>query len=326
MRHALAALLLIALPVVAEPWPELKLVSEHPVDGVLGGNLSGLAWCGDALWTVSDRDDGLLYRLDTSRNVWQALGVHIEVPPVPDSGLPWGLRSRTKAVSYIRGGDLDFEGVSCDAAGNRYLVSEAHAAVLQVPVAGAPNWLNISPTLVRQARGSGMLLHFNALFEGLAVNPAGDRIWLAAERERRGLLLIQRRQTTWDCNGGCVLSSEAGLEQQPAQMPDARSAPRDFAGLSFFNNKLFTLERNAFRICRRDPETARVEGCWSFAADGLADGRRYPQPFGLAEALVIDEQGAWIGLDNNDRAREDGERRPVVWRFAAPKGGWSARL
>ncbi|WP_166357917.1 esterase-like activity of phytase family protein [Pseudomonas akapageensis] len=327
MRHALAAmLLLIALPVLAEPWPELKLVSEHPVEGMRGGNLSGLAWCSNALWTISDRDDELLYRLDTSESTWKAEPIRIEVPPVPDSGLPWGLRSRTWAASFIRGGDLDFEGISCDAAGNRYIVSEAHAAVLQVPVQGAPNWLSISPTMVRQARGSGMLLHFNGLFEGIAVNPAGDRIWLAAERERRGLLMIQRRQTIWDCNGGCVLLSEAGLEQQSEQMPNPKPVARDFADLSIFNNKLFTLERNAFRICRRDLASARVERCWSFAAEGLADGRRYTQPFGLAEALVIDAQGAWIGLDNNERPREDGDKRPIVWRFAAPKGGWSAKL
>jgi hypothetical protein len=326
MRHALAALLLlIALPALAEPWPELKLASEHPVEGMRGGNLSGLAWCGDALLTVSDRDDELLYRLDTSESTWKAQATRIEVPPVPDSGLPWGLRMRTWAASFVRGGDLDFEGISCDAAGNRYIVSEAHAAVLQVPVDGVPNWLSIMPTMVRQARGSGMLLHFNALFEGLAVNPAGDRIWLAAERERRGLLLIQRRQSIWDCNGGCVLLSEAGLEQQPEQMPDAKPVSRDFADLSIFNNKLFTLERNAFRICRRDLASAQVERCWSFAAEGLADGRRYAQPYGLAEALVIDAQGAWIGLDNNDRPREDGEIRPIVWRFDAPKGGWSAK-
>lgn len=327
MRHALAALLLlIALPALAEPWPELKLLSEHPVEGMRGGNLSGLAWCGDAFWTVSDRDDDVLYRLDTTQATWQAQAMHIEVPPVPESGLPWGLRSRTWAASFIRGGDLDFEGVNCDAAGNRYIVSEAHAAVLQVPVEGAPNWLSISPIMVRQARGSGMLLHFNALFEGIAVSPAGDRIWLAAERERRGLLLIQRRQTVWGCNGGCVLLSEAGLEQQPEQMPNAKPVPRDFADLSIFNNKLYTLERNAFRICRRDLASARVERCWSFAAEGLADGRRYAQPYGLAEALLIDAQGAWVGLDNNYRPREDGDNRPIVWRFAAPKGGWSAKL
>jgi len=39
----------------------------------------------------------------------------------------------------------------------------------------------------------------------------------------------------------------------------------------------------------------------------------------------LDEQGAWIGVDNNAQPRRDGEKRPIVWRFAAPKGGWGAR-
>ena len=184
------ALALLATSVVAAPAPELKLLSEHPVQGMRGGNLSGLALCGQELWTVSDRDDEQIYRLDTRNTVWQAETVGIEVPAVPDSGLPWGLKVRTWAASFVRGGDLDFEGITCDAAGNKYVVSEAHAAVLQVPAQGAPVWLKISPIMVREARASGMLLHFNALFEGLAVNPAGDRIWLAAERERRGLLSV----------------------------------------------------------------------------------------------------------------------------------------
>lgn len=169
-----------------------------------------------------------------------------------------------------------------------------------------------------------MLLHFNALFEGLAINPAGDQLWLAAERERRGLLLIKRQQTVWDCDGNCVLLSEAGLEMQPAQFPKAKAVSRDFADLSLFNGKLFTLERNAYQVCRRDPQTAQVERCWSFAAEALQDNRRYPQAYGLAEALVVDAEGAWIGLDNNDGKRADGEQRPIVWRFAAPEGGWSA--
>ncbi len=326
IRLLLAAVLgVFALSSQAAPWPELKLVSEHPVDGMRGGNLSGLALCKGELWAVSDRDDDLLYRMDTRATVWQAVSIPLAAPPVPESGLPWGLRSRTWAAGKVRGGDLDFEAITCDAAGNRYVVSEAHAAVLQVPVDGEPNWLKIDPSLVRQARASGMLLHFNALFEGLAVNPAGDRLWLAAERERRGLLLINRQQTVWDCAGGCVLLSEAGVEMQPPQMPEARALPRDFADLALFNNKLFTLERNAHRICRRNAVTAKVERCWSFAADALAETRQYTQPFGLAEALVIDSKGAWIGVDNNGATRNDGESRPVVWRFAAPEGGWSAK-
>jgi len=247
------------------------------------------------------------------------------VPPVPESGLPWGLRSRTKAASFIRGGDLDFEGITCDAAGNRYIVSEAHAAVLQVPVNGAPEWLKIAPGMVREARASGMLLHFNALFEGLAINPEGNQLWLAAERERRGLISIKRPQSLWDCDGPCVLLSEAGQEMQPAKFVGAKAVSKDFADLSLFNGKLFTLERNAFQICRRDTVTAKVELCWSFADETLTPERRYAQPYGLAEALVVDADGAWLGIDNNFGPRADGEKRPMVYRFAAPAGGWSAQ-
>ncbi len=325
---ALAILMVCGLAAtdgVAAPVAELKLVSEHPVDGMRGGNLSGLALCGEDLWTVSDRDDDRIYRLDTREPTWNAEALTIDVPPVPESGLPWGLRSRTKAASFIRGGDLDFEGISCDAAGNRYIVSEAHAAVLQVPAAGAPEWLKIAPGMVREARASGMLLHFNALFEGLTVNPQGNQIWLAAERERRGLISIKRGQSVWDCEGACVLLSEAGLEVQPAQFTNAKAVSKDFADLALFNDKLFTLERNAFQICRRDTVTAKVELCWSFADETLTPERRYPQPYGLAEALVVDADGAWIGIDNNFGARADGEKRPVVYRFAAPAGGWSAQ-
>ncbi|WP_223545699.1 esterase-like activity of phytase family protein [Pseudomonas sp. A-B-19] len=318
-------LLLTSITVSAEPVPQLRLLSEHVVDGMRGGNLSGLAQCGNDLWAVSDRDDHQIYRLDTRESAWQAETVHIDVPPVPDSGLPWGLKSRVWGASFVRGGDLDFEGITCDSAGNRYIVSEGHAAVLQVPPTGPAAWLKISPMLVREARARGLLLQFNALFEGLAVNPAGDQMWFAAERQGRGLLMIKRKQTLWDCDGGCVLLSEAGMEMQPEQFPDAKAVPRDFSDLSLFNGKLFTLERNAYQICRRDPQTAKVERCWSYAAQLLQANRRYPQNYGLEEALIVDADGAWIGVDNNFGARADGEVRPVVWRFAAPEGGWSAR-
>ena len=320
-----ALLVLLTLPSLASDWPELKMTGEHPIEGMRGGNLSGLALCRGELWGVSDRDDDQIYRFDQQASVWRAEALAFTPPQPPESGLPWGLKSRNWAVSFVRGGALDYEGITCDQAGNFYLVSEAHAAVLQIPVEGQPDWLRIDQAMVRQARASGMLLHFNALFEGLAINPAGDRLWLAAERERRGLIAVQRQQAVWNCGRSCVLLSEAGVEMQPAQMPGSRELPRDFADLALFEGKLFTLERNAFRICRRDADSGAVERCWSFAADALTEARRYDQPFGLAEALVIDKNGAWVGLDNNNGTRADGETRPIVWRFAAPQGGWSAK-
>ena len=234
IRGLLVALLaLSAAPAMADPWPELTLLGEHPVEGMRGGNLSGLAQCNGTLWTISDRDDDLVYRLDTTSHVWQALGEPLAAPAVPDPGFPLGLRSRQWAASLVRGGDLDFEGISCDAAGNRYIVSEAYAAVLEVPVQGEPNWLKIDPAMIRQARASGMLLHFNALFEGLAVSPAGDRLWLAAERERRGLLLVNRKQSTWACGDACVLlprARRAGKSPRRRQAHGVGSAKGSSAG------------------------------------------------------------------------------------------------
>jgi hypothetical protein len=325
MQRLLAACLLCCSSVLAAaPLEELKLLNEHAVEGMSGGNLSGLAWCDGALWAVSDRDDQQLYRLETDDLHWQATAEAFVTPPAPDMRLPWGLRMRSWVAGLVRGGELDFEGISCDAAGNRYLVSEGRAAVLQLPVVGEPNWLQLPQSLLRQARASGMLLHFNSLFEGLAVDPAGERLYLAAERMRRGLLVAHKQRAVWRCTGGCVLFSEAGSESGPEAL-GGREQPRDFSGLAFHNEKLFTLERQAYRICRRDLSSGQVEQCWSFAAEALTPERRYPPDYGMAEALWVDRDGAWIGVDNGSYSRADGESRPIIWRFAAPEGGWDGQ-
>lgn len=321
IRAWLAALSLVVAPVFAAPLEALKLQSEHPVDGMVGGNLSGLASCNGRLWTVSDRDDNLLYSLDVSDRTWKA-EPHVIDMPKPESYLPLSLRSLANLSSIVRGGSMDFEGISCDAAGNRYLVSEAYGTVLKVPVEGAPVWLPLPAALVEQARANGMLQHFNAIFEGIAVNAAGDRIWLAAEREKRGLLVVQRDKDQWTCGQSCVLLAEAGKDALPPEQ-NRKKVSTDFSDISLYNGKLFTLERSVYRICRRELETGQIERCWSFSKEAMLPSRRYDQPYGLTEALVVDETGAWIGIDNNSGARADGEERPIVWRFAAPAAGWS---
>ena len=260
MQRLLAVCLLLCSPVLASATAleELKLLNEQAVSGVTGGNLSGLAWCDNALWAVSDRDDQQLYRLESDESQWQ------------------------------------------------------------------PNWLKLPQGLLRQARASGMALHYNSLFEGIAVDPAGDRLYLAAERMRRGLLVAHKQRAIWRCTGGCVLFSEAGTETGPEQL-GGKPQPRDFSGLAFHNEKLFTLERQAHRICRRDLNNGQVEKCWSFAAEALTPERLYAPSYGLAEALWVDQDGAWIGVDNGSFSRADGESRPIIWRFAAPKGGWGSK-
>jgi hypothetical protein len=331
MAVRLAAWLLLGCaalaPVLASAAPieELQLLAEHPVEGMRGGNLSGLALCHGELYTESDRDDNRVYRLDTRQTVWRAEAQVFKVPALPPGELGWSMDLTAWAASIVRGGKIDFEGISCDTAGNRYLVSEAYAQVLKVSPAGQAQWLSISPQMVRQAQEAGLLAHFNAIFEGLAIAPDGEQLWLAAERSRRGLIKLQRQGERWDCAGACVLLSEEGY-QSPA-LPLGTDVPqdKDFSDLAWYANKLYTLERNAYQICRRDPQTAAVEHCWSFAQAALTPERRYEHPYGVTEALAVDADGAWIGNDNNKWARGDGDRRPIVWRFAAPAGGWGVQ-
>jgi hypothetical protein len=322
-RWACAWLLLLSNWVAAQPLEQLQLLNERPVAGMHGGNLSGLAWCDNALWAVSDRDDQQVFALKEQGELFQAQGEAFVAPAPIDMGLPWGLRIRSWLAGMARGGELDFEGISCDAAGNRYLLSESHAAVLQLPVVGEPNWLKLPQSLVRQARARGMLLQHNSLLEGLAINPQGDRLYLAAERLQRGLLVVHKEQSSWRCSGGCVLLSEGGNESGPPNWPGSVQ-PKDFSDVALYGDKLFTLERQAHQICRRSPEHGQVEHCWSFAEAALTPERLYPPNYGMAEALWVDKNGAWIGVDNGSYRRADGEQRPIVWRFAAPAGGWSA--
>jgi hypothetical protein len=309
--------------------PELRMLSEHPVDGMRGGNLSGLAKCGEQLWTVSDRDDDRIYRLDTQGKVWKAEAVLINVPPVPeDPGRTLAMKTQSFFRSLAGNGALDFEGITCDAARNLYVLSETYSAILKVSTNGALVWLTISPRMLTKAREAGLLAHANALFEGLVITGvASTEIWLAAERQKRGLVKIERRITpiyyTWYCASDCVVMTEGGLAPQPPQFPGSKPVERDFSDIALFNDKLFLLDRNAFKICRHEMLTGKQERCWSFAADALVPNRQYASEHGLTEALLIDAQGAWIGVDNNFATRADGESRPIVWRFAAPEGGWS---
>ena len=327
IRAALAAWLLMA-PLgsaqAANEVPELSLLGEYPVEGLRGGNLSGLASCDGELWAVSDRDDDQVYRLDRTRAVWQGRPLTFSAPAAPDMGLPWSIVIRATAAGWIRGGSLDFEGIACDAQRQLYLVSEAKAAVLRLAPGGEAQWLPLPASLVADARQRGLLHHFNAIFEGLAIDPSGQRLWLAAEREQRGLLGLRLAAEGWHCGPPCLLLSEGGAEDAPPLMRTGLGYAKDFSDLAYFNGKLFTLERNAYKLCRRDSDTAAVERCWSFAEAGLVPSRRYDKPYGLTEALALDDTGAWIGTDNNDAIRADGEGRPVIWRFAAPAGGWEA--
>lgn len=332
MRKTLGRLLLVVgltqvpyLGAQLAPPESLRLLAEYPIDGLPQGNLSGLARCGQDLLTISDREDTRLHVLNTEQTPWQATEQVFSVPDMPPDGhLPWGMRAQALLSASVRGGQMDFEAIACDAEHNRYVVSEAYASVLRITPEGQSQWLALPENLLPQARARGLLHKHNALYEGLAISPDGKRMWLAAEREQRGLLhLEQTAEGVWECPvTGCVLFHDP--EVTPPSASSEASPAQDFSDLVWFKDKLFTLERQQRQICRRALHTGVSERCWSYKDTAFAPERLYPTPYGVAEALWLEDDYAWVGLDNNGRTRSDGEERPIVWKFAAPSGGWLA--
>ena len=298
------------------PWPQLELQSMQLelqsmqlVHGMPEGNLSGLARCGKELRTLSDRDDDRIYRLQERNGELQAVAEPFQAAPAPDAGLSLEQQLTARLMKPLRGGQLDLEGISCDSAGNRYLASETFAAVLQLTPDGRAQWLELPEELRKQARSQNLLQERNGLLEGLAISPDGMRLWLAAERDHRGLLALQKREGRWQCVGSCVLQAEP------------KAAPQlDFADLAWFGGSLFTLERSQFQMCRRNPDNGIAECCWSLQASQREVRSRHAGAGG-AEALLLDAAGAWVGFDNG-REPGDDERPSLLIRLAAPPGGW----
>lgn len=322
MRRLGAALLsgLLALPLLAAPLPELALREAVPVEGMPRGNLSGLARCGGEWVALTDRDDDRLFVL--TRQGAQLVAtpqlLQFERPALPPLSLT--LSMAAGVMGSLRGGsEYDFEGLECDAAGNRYLVSETFARVLKVSPQGEAQWLALPDALYQAATAAGLLQKLNAVIEGLAVSPDGQRLWLAAERESRGLLQVELVDGQWQCAEPCISQVEHRVLGHTAR---GQPLALDFAGLTLHQGHLFTLERLERRICRRAADSGELQRCWSFARASARPELVYPGNGALAEALWLDADAAWVALDNGGRPSKSGETRSLIMHLAAPKGGW----
>lgn len=222
------------------PVEELSLRQEIVVEGMGNAGLSGLTRCGESFWAVSNRDDGHLYRLvPTDKEApasWQtealpfsASSASASVPSV----IPWEATVSRTVLGLLRGTYLDFEGIACNDRGDRYLVSESQAAVLQVPPEGEAFWLPLAEVPTRQAWAGGMLLHFNQLYRGIAVSPDGGHLWLAASRNKRSLLDLYFSGSSWNCRDSCELFAEGGVHRLPEAFGEDRVVDREFADMVY---------------------------------------------------------------------------------------------
>lgn len=270
---------------------ELEVVQIVPVEGPENAQPSGLARCGDTLFTISDKHDDTIFRIEL-RDEKAVLVPHIQfqVEPLPDLA------------------ELDLEGIACDEAGNFYLASETAFRILKVQPDGSTKW--ISPDLKPFGQEKGLFQQRNANIEGIAY--AGEqRFYLTAEREPRGLLDV-------DLSGETPFVTAFACDQTYLELPQERNP--DYTGLYVWREQLYGLVRNAEAVCRIevDPDGPCDGECRSYHHVVSRDSLRFTDMrFGHAEGLCLDDSGVYLILDNNNDARvmNPADRRSLLLVF-----------
>jgi len=271
-----------------------------------GGDLglSGLAWCDNRLYAISDKTN-VIYRIDWKENEASVVPFK-ELPAIPERQIEYSGLARI--INRIAGKGFDWEDVAC-VDERFYLLSERKNAVLEV-AGDKARWLPLGwyAAMHRQ----GYLNRYNAMVEGLA--RIDDDHWLVAmEREPRGLIFLTRREgTRWRATA-FALGNEQDLK--------FRADNPDVSALAIWNGALYTLERNAQAVCRRDLAHFRALSCYSYAAQENHPRYRYADDrYGMAEGLAIDSRWIYIVFDNNDSsfAIDPLDRRALLLRIPIP--------
>lgn len=275
-------------------YPRLELVAAYVVDMDLPLEPSGLVRHDGVLYTVADKDHRTLYRVEISGD-------------------------STRLVPAIRfqppGYSMDWEGITVDAEGNFYLISETQARILKVTPDGQAGWA--TPALRDQVEAAGLYAKSNAGFEGITW--LGPDHWLGAvEREPRGLAEIRH------VNGQLEVTA---AQQEHSPFSNALPLLRlpDFSGLDTDGDRVFAIFRNAHllvRLERVDGTFAEAEA-WSYRHIETDPRWAYrSQAYGQAEGLVVDGQDVYLIFDNNlgPRASDPKDGRPLLVHARFPAG------
>lgn len=290
----------------AAPVTPAQLVASYWLDGSPGLDISGLSFCNGELLAASDKDSGNIYAVQFGKG-----GASL-VPRELLAGLPMpstraeGLKARL--LNLVQGGlAADFEGITCDA-DDIYLVSERHHHIAAVDGTGEAGWL--PQRWAAAARERGYMQQFNGASEGLV--RAGQDFWVALERDRRGLVHF-----------AAGAQEPQFFDLPPVDGLDFGGRSPDLTGLAFYDGDLFTLERNAFAVCRRSPATLEALWCIDYRALEESPENVYRDTrYGKGEGLAVNASGIFVVLDNNNvaRAADAEDRRGLLLHLDFPSG------
>ncbi|WP_193164592.1 esterase-like activity of phytase family protein [Microbulbifer hainanensis] len=306
MRYLLTLFVSLALPAsAAVPVIPANLLASYWLDGSPGLDISGLSFCDGELLAVSDKDSANLYAIrfdkDSARVEPRALPAGLEIPEAENEALEARLLNLVQSAPAA-----DFEGISCDRDGI-FLVSERHHRIASIQPPDS-SWM--PQRWAKSARERGFMQKFNGASEGLL--KVGDDFWIAMERDRRGLVHFSGDDTAPQL-----------FEIPPVDGLDFRHRSKDLTGLAFYDGDLFTLERNAFAVCRRSLTDLQAKWCIDYRDIEMAPQFVYRETFfGKGEGLAVDASGIYVVLDNNNVARQADpqDRRGLLLHLGFPAG------
>jgi hypothetical protein len=298
-RLAVIAFILLSVitPVCAaeDAIPELELIQALPCDGPDWFEPSGLTFRDGVLYTVSDKHDDTIFRLEPGAN---------SVKVTPDVQFP--------VANLPAAGNLDFEGITVDSDGNFLLVSETEFRVARVKADGSDaQW--ITDSLEQTGRQAGLFETDNAYLEGIA-SPSPGVLLLCAERQPSGIVTV---------NLNANPPEVAALKFYPSSFPIRPGRTSDLTDLYFENGKSYALQRNGEGICllmisEFGPQDTAL---WSFKTAVRKSESAYRDSFfGMAEGLVMNKERIYIIVDNNgtpSREKPD-DFRPLLFVFRRP--------
>jgi hypothetical protein len=280
----------------ASRYPDLELVAAYPVEAPQLLEPSGLTLHDGELYTIADKVDNRIYRIE--RHAESArLVPHIDFRP-PESGT------------------MDWEGITRDPGGAFYLISERRGRLLRVTEDGTASWA--SPDLRAEGRRKGLFTKVNAGFEGIAW--LGPNHWLGAvEREPRGLV-------EWRGDSEDALAEFSAHPDSPFKDTLPLLRIPDYSGLYADDGRVYALFRNAHLVVRLEKREGewRETAAWSYRHIETDPRWAYrSQTYGQAEGLVVDGRDVHLIFDNNlgPRVGDPRDRRPLLIHARMPVTG-----
>ncbi len=304
---------------------ELVLERHWELTGVEKLEPSGLSFCDDQLVMVSDRHNDTVYSIPLNDAVESQV-----IPYRPINlltKLPQNITWKDHLIDLLlRWTDkrFDWEGIHCDDNGALYLASESLSAIAKI----GPNSPNgresaqwITPSFAEEVKQHGFFNSINSGFEGITVD--GHTSFIALEREPRGLVSIHNKNKPAYIKKIQEIDEEGISSKLKADFTglwlEPSSSLEPSSRLQF--PKIYTLERNYFRVCRRSYSDWKIEQCWSYATTEKSSNYRFNNDqYGMAEGIARSGKYLYIVLDNNQETRRrNNSKNPLLFQFKLPE-------